>query len=315
MPRSIQSITFAALAAAACGGGDDAENLEINVEFLGQAAELSTNSLHFWILEATPRAGEEPVGCRELALAEASPYDLKFARHADIVVVTAEATGTTAEGIPNRPLLVYVEGVDYLGRSAIAGCETFNGADISLITVALRNRGALDCADPETPDGAACDDGVFCTVGETCQGGSCQGGGPRDCTHLADACNGESCTEELGCQPAPVPDETPCTDGMTCTAGDTCQAGVCESGGPRDCTAIDDDCNVGMCEEGINCVAVPTNLNGPCATTCGGNSTCDASGVCVEEEESDLAGNCADTEDNDCDGFADALDSDCTPPA
>jgi hypothetical protein len=159
---------------------------------------------------------------------------------------------------------------------------------------------------------------MFCNVGETCRGGACQGGGPRNCTHLADDCNGESCTEELGCQPLPVPNGTPCFDCVFCTAGDTCLDGVCDPGGDFDCTVADDDCNVGVCEEGVTdaiCTPVPTNEAGPCAIAgCDTDGTCDAAGSCVAGIEGETGAadpTCDDTFDNDCDGMVDAADPDC----
>lgn len=53
------------------------------------------------------------------------------------------------------------------------------------------------CSDPPKPDGSACEDGVICTAGDTCQGGACVTGGPgpdRDGDGVCDAtdiCPGE----------------------------------------------------------------------------------------------------------------------------
>ena len=299
---------------AACGGNDDSATTELTVEFPGTFAEGSTNSLHFWVLEPRPRDPETEIvpGCLELQLGDASPYDLDFARHADLVVVTAEGTGVSAENLPARQALIYVEGVNFVGAVAVVGCESVDlAAAGGAVTIPLRRRGALDCAKPETPEGADCDDGLFCTAGETCRAGQCQGGGPRDCTHVADACNAESCDEAIGCAPLAVPNGTPCSDGLTCTAGDTCQVGACEPGGARDCTSLDDDCNVGMCFEGTNCQAVPTNADGPCQTTCATTGVCDAFGACLEVEGPNGDATCSDGEDNDCDTFIDVDDPDC----
>jgi len=49
------------------------------------------------------------------------------------------------------------------------------------------------CSDPESPDGAACDDDLFCNGADTCQGGTCG-------VHSGDPCPG-LCTEPLGCPP------------------------------------------------------------------------------------------------------------------
>jgi hypothetical protein len=303
-----------ALALAAGCGDDPVASLEIAVEYPGPAAEIATGSLHFWVLER-PASGEEaiPLGCPELQIGEVTPYDLDIRRHADLVVITEEASIGAATDLPERPALVYVEGVDYVGVPHLAGCEPFDIGSAETVTVALRSRGAFDCGDPATENGAPCDDGTFCTVGESCQSGTCQGGGPRNCTHVADACNGEACSEDIGCRPAPVPNDRPCDDGLFCSAGDTCQDGACASGGDRDCTAVEDDCNVGSCnEEGGACVAIPTNEDLECAIL-----DCDAPGTCsigtcepgVEGPVDDET--CDDGLDNDCDGDIDLDDADC----
>lgn len=312
MTAKTRAMVMASVLALGCGESADG-SIELTVEFPGAAAQVSTNSLHFWVLEQPDI--EVPPGCRELELGDISPYDLDFVRRADLVVITADTTTATAVELPRRQLLVYAEGVDFIGVPQIAGCQPIEVDGNEALTIALRNRGALDCNDPETPDGAPCDDGMFCNVGETCRGGVCQGGGPRDCTHLADDCNGESCNEDLGCQPLAVPDSTPCFDGVFCTAGDTCQAGVCVPGAAFDCTGTDDECNVGVCQEGVSdaeCVAVPTNEGLACTTVCASAGTCDT-GACVgvEGATGPTDPTCSDMIDNDCDTLEDALDPDC----
>lgn len=68
---------------------------------------------------------------------------------------------------------------------------------------------------------APCSDQFFCTVGDVCQGGSCQSGSPRDCASLGNQCNNGTCNESMNeCQAIPKPNESICTGG-------TCQNGVC----------------------------------------------------------------------------------------
>ena len=73
---------------------------------------------------------------------------------------------------------------------------------------------AMDaCVGIAQMDGDPCDDGMFCTEGETCTGGSCGGGMPTDCSAVEDACNTSMCNEAGGtCDPVPVMDGTPCDD-------------------------------------------------------------------------------------------------------
>jgi hypothetical protein len=51
------------------------------------------------------------------------------------------------------------------------------------------------CVAQPKPDGASCSNGLYCTVGETCQSGVCKGGTARDCSDgiscTTDACNND----------------------------------------------------------------------------------------------------------------------------
>ena len=78
------------------------------------------------------------------------------------------------------------------------------------------------------PDGTGCTDGRKCTVGDACQGGTCQGA-PRDCTDQNE-CTSDGCDDAApavdGCTHAPLT-ATVCTDdGRACTS-DVCAAGSC----------------------------------------------------------------------------------------
>ena len=246
---------------AACGGDSGTSAIEISVMYPNQAADVSTNSLHFWVLELRDGTVDAaaPPGCNQLVATDADPYDPGFDRLADFVVV-GEDVGT-AEEIPRRAILVHAHAVDFVGRTHLAGCAALTpAAGTEPVTLALKLPGTFDCADPSTEDGAPCDDGTFCNAGETCSGGTCGGGGPPDCTFVADQCNAEACSEELGCHAEPLSDGRTCEDGDYCTAGDTCQEGLCEPGGDRDCSASDGTCRRGVCNESSNqCVSVVDN--------------------------------------------------------
>src|SRR5439155_1451411 len=59
------------------------------------------------------------------------------------------------------------------------------------------------CPDPDKADGSACDDGLFCSVTDTCSAGVC-GGAARDCSAFADQCNDGTCDEAAGrCEATP----------------------------------------------------------------------------------------------------------------
>ena len=86
-----------------------------------------------------------------------------------------------------------------------------------------------------------------------CESGVCTGV-PVDCSGEDDQCNDGVCNVSTGaCEPIPKADSTPCEDGDVCTSEtgaegtpDHCETGVC-TGIPVDCSAEDDQCNVGVC--------------------------------------------------------------------
>ncbi|MGB2987248.1 MAG: cohesin domain-containing protein, partial [Phycisphaerae bacterium] len=72
-----------------------------------------------------------------------------------------------------------------------------------------------------------------------------------------------------------------CDDGEFCTVDDTCVDGVC-IGAPRDCSFLDDQCNVGVCNEDLDtCERQPTNEGEPCddQDACNVGETCQ-NGTC-----------------------------------
>ncbi|NMB75296.1 MAG: hypothetical protein GYA21_09215 [Myxococcales bacterium] len=131
-------------------------------------------------------------------------------------------------------------------------------------------------------EGAACEDGKYCTVNETCQQGQCQGGTPRDCSAAGGACVDGSCDEsQQRCVGDPLPDGALCNDEDRCTENDACGGGVC-SGTPIDCSALADDCHTAFCDGATGeCRVDPLTDGTPCQTGlfCVQGKTCQ-SGVC-----------------------------------
>lgn len=242
--------------AAACGSGGGSSSgtgelpppptaeLVVNVEFGSELAETVTASLHVWALR--PKAGVS-LSCNDLIGGKVDPYDFSLTRLADHVS-TEVADSVTLEAVEEGDVYVYVEGVTFGGEAENAGCETTTVAQPSAtVGVTLQTAGAFDCEAPDTEDGSPCDDGLFCTVGETCQDGSCQGGRARNCSALADDCSAAACDETQGCQVTPVADDTPCDDGLFCTENDSCQEGLCVG------SALDCDAQAGPCRAATGC--------------------------------------------------------------
>jgi C1A family cysteine protease len=113
-------------------------------------------------------------------------------------------------------------------------------------------------SDPTPKQNQACDDGQHCTVGETCQAGSCLGGAARDCSSLSDQCNTGVCNENTDqCQKQIKPNGQPCDDGRFCNEGESCQSGACVGGHAKSCAQLDDQCNIGTCSEDQDaCIAL-----------------------------------------------------------
>ncbi len=134
------------------------------------------------------------------------------------------------------------------------------------------------CTGDPVPDGTSCEDGQYCTVNDTCQAGTCAGGGARDCASAGDQCNDGACDEQRNrCAPTPKADGTTCNDGLFCTVGDQCTSGAC-GGSSRDCSSAGDQCNDGTCDDTQDsCVPSPKSDG----TTCNDGLFCTVSDVCT----------------------------------
>lgn len=277
--------------AAACGGDDETGRIDVEVVYPNAGAENITGSLHLWVLR--PGSGDEAAGCAALVAEEVDPYALEFDRIVDDVFLQPDEPDIFAEKVPRRRVLVYVEGVDFIGVTHLAGCvdTSVNSSTVS-VQVLMSSPGTFDCADPATENDAPCDDGDLCTVNEKCSGSSCGGGVARNCDFLADDCNAASCDSEVGCVATPLSNGQSCNDTLFCTSGDICTDGVC-GGGPTDCSAVENGCTVGTCDEAFDqCVPVPVGDGTGC------DLFCTVGGICV-------SGACSGGVARDCSGVED----------
>jgi hypothetical protein len=149
------------------------------------------------------------------------------------------------------------------------------------------NQGTCDentdaCVKQALADGIDCEDGLYCTTGDTCDTGACQGGQPQDCSALSAECVEGICDEDANsCEARPMQDNEACDDGEYCTVDETCISGACQGGQPRDCSAgcVDGSCN----ENQDRC----TGTNLPAGTACDDgrycteNDACDGQGACL----------------------------------
>ncbi len=144
------------------------------------------------------------------------------------------------------------------GKGAIAPCPD-DGSACTLETCASAAGG---CVSVPFPDGADCDDGDACTVGESCASGTCEGGAGRLCPGDAANCQVGVCDTATGCGLALASDGEACDDGEPCTAGDACSGGQC-GGAPATCESPS-PCATVACVPGVGCVVTPRALEAVC---------------------------------------------------
>ena len=158
-------------------------------------------------------------------------------------------------------------------------------------TVAVCNTGQVvgplnTCVVIPASDGAACDDGKFCTINDSCKNGVCTGGGTSTCGMKTSPCDSVICYEDSKtCDVTPVNDGTSCTPENLCEVNGVCVLGKCK-GVPKDCSFSPlAECNKVGCEQATGkCVGVPDPMkdDAPCALTgnlCNVNRTC-KTGLC-----------------------------------
>ncbi|MEK6607928.1 MAG: hypothetical protein AABZ30_09730 [Myxococcota bacterium] len=173
-----------------------------------------------------------------------------------------------------------------------------------------------ECEQETAQDGAACEDLLFCSVGETCLAGTCQGGeaavpgteGPfgdptceggldEDCDGLVDdddpscrsceepsecddgnACTGDACEDGV-CANSAVADGLGCDDDDACTSGDECALGLC-GGTPVVCAPDGNPCTDEICASPAGCAPAANELACEDVYTCSTGDAC-AGGACV----------------------------------
>jgi hypothetical protein len=123
--------------------------------------------------------------------------------------------------------------------------------DANLCTLDGCDAGSGDCTHANAPDGILCDDGLACTLNDTCQAGLCTGAAvvcpdanPNDCKALGcDPAKG-TCTVE-----AVLPEGHGCKDGNPCTDDDACDGeGSCKPGSKHVCDA-EHPCKKAWCND------------------------------------------------------------------
>ncbi|MRG95133.1 hypothetical protein [Polyangium spumosum] len=181
------------------------------------------------------------------------------------------------------------------GEGGAGGGESTLGAtscpaDCSLVDtppclVSVCDEEAGRCAVIPRQAGTSCEDGFFCTVGDTCQSGVCVGGVQNDCGLKAATCSVVTCNEATAsCEEGPALDGAPCVSSDACTVSSSCKGGACV-GSPKSChfAPVPDDCHVAVCDPQTGaCEPVPGNEGLACeqgGDPCLTGKTC-AAGAC-----------------------------------
>jgi len=135
------------------------------------------------------------------------------------------------------------------------------------------------CHSEAANEGGTCDDNDPCTRNDSCRSGSCVGA-VVDCTNLDAPCSRGVCNNGT-CEAQTLPDDEVCGTGLGCIVS-LCQGGACNAS-DSGCTAMDDDCVVGVCDNlSDTCVTQPANEGGACddGDPCTQGEAC-SSGTCL----------------------------------
>jgi len=236
------------------------------------------------------------VGCTNASQCPAADQCDDAACVNNVCTFVPEAAGTACD---DQLFCTFADTCDGAGLCVGAG-DPCVGADGDDDCSESCNEAADNCTANDF-NGSTCDDGLFCTAQDVCNGqGTCVGGGSPCAGADGDGNCAESCNEAADNCIANDPGGSLCNDGLFCTSVDTCNgAGACVGTGSP-CIGPDGD---GNCRESCNETANDCSANDPVGTVCTDTLFCTLVDTC------NAAGNCAGTV-NPCPG-ADG-DSDCS---
>lgn len=167
-----------------------------------------------------------------------------------------------------------------------------------------------------------CDDGIVCSVNDTCTNGSCIGVDDMTfCPNLASMmgqCKGGTCdptnttmlADMNGCVFTNLTMGQPCNDSIPCTFNDTCNANATCTGTSSNITCanmtlpagLNPSCAMFVCNNTLGCIL----LNATIGTSCSDNASCSVNDVC------DGLGHCVGTLDNNfCETMSPSFNNDC----
>jgi hypothetical protein len=279
-----------------CGGGDA---FFVRVIFPLDAKDLAAS---LRVVAVKPAEG---VDCTELVDGSGSVGSNDFPIHDEVsfdIPIVGEGP-RPLDVLETGRFLFYAEAVNGDGQVFVRGCTAAEagGSGVHEVTINLdwiteRCEDHADCDDENecTSDSCVdyqcvyenedittdCNDGLYCTTSDKCDGsGSCTGD-VRDCSDANDQCNLGVCQESPpSCVPQPDNEGQDCVDGVFCTTGETCQSGICTGGTITDCSD-GVDCTIDTCD----------SQNDQCQNQAD-DSYCD-DGVACTSETCDLINDC-----------------------
>jgi hypothetical protein len=128
------------------------------------------------------------------------------------------------------------------------------------------------------PNGTSCTDNNACTLGDTCQSGTCHSGSLRSCDASDQCHDAGTCNPTTGlCSNPPKAEKTPCNDSDACTQTDYCVTGECKGFSPIGCTASDQCHDVGTCDHTTGECSDPPKQND---LPCDDNNACTEGDTC-----------------------------------
>jgi hypothetical protein len=129
------------------------------------------------------------------------------------------------------------------------------------------------------PNGAPCDDGIYCNGPDSCLNGACSQHAGNPCPGAdGDADCSETCNESTDTCTANDPGGSACTDGVFCNGADTCASGACSQHTGNPCAGADGD---GNCAESCDETTDACTAADPNGSACGDGLFCNGPDTCV----------------------------------
>jgi len=240
--------------------------------------------------EEPPPEAQEPQVCNDGSVCTDDTWDV--AAGACVYTPVADATACNADDDGCTVDDACVAGVCTAGQPA--SCPVGDGP-CAVATCTSDGPDIFTCGEALAAEGAACDDGAPCTVGDACDAtGACVAGDlePGCCAGVGDCDDGDPCTidgcDGLKCTYESAADGTACdADADGCTVSDACFAGTCKAGAAATCPAPDQACLKAVCEstgaESFSCVETLAAAGSVCndGQPCTVGDACDPDGACV----------------------------------